>query len=588
MNDAVKTSPAAPRPSEAPAAAAGHAPQRDESGQIKETLISVIIAFVLAFVFRAFVIEAFVIPTGSMAPTLMGAHIRITSPESGYVWPVGPVYYFPAPAGQNPTPKPIQGTPGQQIIVNDPMTREELHLYGLPRRAGDRILVFKYLYSLYDPKRFDVVVFKAPHDPQTNYIKRLIGLPGDWVALVDGDVFIRRDPAQGTLPAGDTWVLPGWQIQRKDERVQRTVWQDVFSSEYQPLHQVRSVVGLESRTQDFRPPWRGGAGWAIDGRRSYEYTGPGPTSLVWDNLVSETGASPAWPVTDFYPYNQTGELSGQRTAFPVSDVSMSAGVQAVSGPVSLSAIVRARGHEFRADVRGTDVTLRMGALGPAGPDHRPAAPTTWTTLGIGTLPRAIEPGHVANIEFWHVDQSLQFWAEGKLIARGDYDWSPAERVERAVGATTAQIVEAQQTRGTNPLGNPGNYHQPEIRWEFDGGPVTLHRVGLKRDIHYQAGNFGMNSGKPPSEPSRATHPLTTMVLGPDHFFVCGDNSPSSLDARLWGPPEPWVAAEIDPTEGVVPRDLMIGRAFFVYFPSLIRGKSSSLPVPDFGRLRWIW
>jgi hypothetical protein len=113
--------------------------------------------------------------------------------------------------------------------------------------------------------------------------------------------------------------------------------------------------------------------------------------------------------------------------------------------------------------------------------------------------------------------------------------------------------------------------------------VTLHRVGLKRDIHYQAG-----TRRETGEAARATHPLTTMALGADHFFVCGDNSPSSLDARLWGPPDPWVAKEIDAAEGVVARDLMIGRAFFVYFPSLLRGKSTGLPVPDFGRMRWIW
>ncbi len=41
---------------------------------VKETIESIVVALILAFVFRAFVIEAFVIPTGSMAPTLYGAH----------------------------------------------------------------------------------------------------------------------------------------------------------------------------------------------------------------------------------------------------------------------------------------------------------------------------------------------------------------------------------------------------------------------------------------------------------------------------------------------------------------------------------
>jgi len=562
-------------------------PKDEPPGQVKEMLISVIIAFILAFVFRAFVIEAFVIPTGSMAPTLMGAHMRFQSAETGYNWAVGPRDYLDPATRQHPSP--LQGTIARKVYVHDPMTKEVIEAHGVARRAGDRILVFKYLYSIYDPKRFDVVVFKAPHDPQTNYIKRLIGLPGDWLALVDGDVFVRRPAPGETLPEGDTWSLPGWQIQRKPDRAQRAVWQDVFSSEYQPLHKVSSAVGMQTRTENFRSPWTTGedgkANWEIEGRASYTYTGSGPTSLVWDNLPQADGRQPYWPINDFYPYNESGELSIVRDPFAVCDLDMSAGIEPVSGPITLSAIIRARGHEFRADVAGTSVTLRMGALGAPGPDRRPAAPAEWKTLATGTLEHPIEPGSVTNIEFWHVDQTLQFWAGGKRVARGEYDWSPAHRIDRSLGISTRDVVEAYQSRGSNLLGTPDNYPQPEVRWEFQGGPFTLHRVGLKRDIFYQPGNM-----PPPRnhQPSRATHPLTTMVLGPDHFFTCGDNSPSSLDARLWGPPEPWVAAQIDTTEGVVPRDLMIGRAFFVYFPSLTGGPNSKLPAPDFGRLRWIW
>src|ERR1700722_3551027 len=53
-------------------------------GGVKDTIESILIAFILAFVFRAFVVEAFVIPTGSMAPTLMGAHMRFHCPDCGY------------------------------------------------------------------------------------------------------------------------------------------------------------------------------------------------------------------------------------------------------------------------------------------------------------------------------------------------------------------------------------------------------------------------------------------------------------------------------------------------------------------------
>src|SRR6478672_10381680 len=80
-----KAAPAAP--SGAAVAAARRAATSDE-GSAKETIESILVAFILAFIFRAFVVEAFVIPTGSMAPTLLGAHMRFTCPDCGYQFDV--------------------------------------------------------------------------------------------------------------------------------------------------------------------------------------------------------------------------------------------------------------------------------------------------------------------------------------------------------------------------------------------------------------------------------------------------------------------------------------------------------------------
>ena len=66
-----------------PASQAGAAAPKSTSGNIKETVESILVAFILAFIFRAFIVEAFVIPTGSMAPTLMGAHMQFTCSHCG-------------------------------------------------------------------------------------------------------------------------------------------------------------------------------------------------------------------------------------------------------------------------------------------------------------------------------------------------------------------------------------------------------------------------------------------------------------------------------------------------------------------------
>ena len=56
---------------------------------LRETVESIALAVILAFLFRAFVAEAFVIPTGSMAPTLMGQHKDVQCPECGYWYQAG-------------------------------------------------------------------------------------------------------------------------------------------------------------------------------------------------------------------------------------------------------------------------------------------------------------------------------------------------------------------------------------------------------------------------------------------------------------------------------------------------------------------
>ncbi|CAN0584607.1 unnamed protein product, partial [Laminaria digitata] len=192
----------------------------------------------LAFLFRGFVIEGFLIPTGSMAPTLMGKHLRMHSEQSGYDWAVGPWTYADPRSRSMPVRNQVD------IRVQDPMSGIPVQDTNRRLAAGDRVFVLKYLPWLHRPERWDVVVFKNPGTNE-NYIKRLVGLPGEQIAIVDGDIFSRPTIEGQTAGSGwEAWTQDDWRVQRKPERVQRTMLLDVFDSSHAPsgLGEYRSPL----------------------------------------------------------------------------------------------------------------------------------------------------------------------------------------------------------------------------------------------------------------------------------------------------------------------------------------------------------
>lgn len=56
--------------------------------------------------------------------------------------------------------------------------------------TGDRVFASRLHYLFTDPKRGDIVVFKFPDNEKLNYVKRVIGLPGETVEIKDGEVYV--------------------------------------------------------------------------------------------------------------------------------------------------------------------------------------------------------------------------------------------------------------------------------------------------------------------------------------------------------------------------------------------------------------
>jgi signal peptidase I len=107
-------------------------PATKKSGGALEYLVILLVSFALVFGFvRPFVMEAFWIPSGSMIPTL---------------------------------------------------------------EIGDRVLVNKFIYRFTDPSRGDIIVFESVDNSNEDLIKRVVGLPGDKIAVRGGKLFVNGEP----------------------------------------------------------------------------------------------------------------------------------------------------------------------------------------------------------------------------------------------------------------------------------------------------------------------------------------------------------------------------------------------------------
>src|SRR5688572_4331452 len=230
-------------------------PQKESS--VKETIESILVAFILAFIFRAFIVEAFVIPTGSMAPTLLGAHMRFTCSDCGYRFAAN----YSDQSGGDEIRIPHQSPHTYRVFCPNcgfrlPQRDPDNIANGTekpPVHYGDRILVLKYLYLFEEPQRWDVVVFKSPYEPEKwkyeqNYIKRLVGRPNESVLILDGDIYVGR-PNQAPHE---------YAIQTKPRYVQDALWRVIYDNDYVPQKLWRDG-------SKWQQPWtvRGGIGWRI-------------------------------------------------------------------------------------------------------------------------------------------------------------------------------------------------------------------------------------------------------------------------------------------------------------------------------------
>ena len=573
----------------------------------RETVESLVIAFTLALLFRAFEAEAFVIPTGSMAPTLMGRHKDLDCSECDFNFQAGAsreeddqshtlrtelgrvnreierlrrlaadssagvqqrdvaqqqVTDLEAPGGKLSVLQmrlagkmiasatcPNCGNVMKLIEGEGPSVTYDARY---PSYNGDRILVDKFAYDFREPNRWDVIVFKYPEGANTNYIKRLVGLPNELVSIAGGDIWTSRDGQPST-------------IARKPPHVMKAMLQVVHDSNFPAS--FMQTEGWPSAWTD----WADTSVWKSEKNRrqftatcsagqsaSLRYQRFNPTSDDWKEvrlgMGVRKGVTPEL-IKDFQAYNAisqgghwVGDLAVECTLESKSD----------SGLIVLDLVDGGQQHFCSIDL--ADGTANLVAASGV------TAVATTPIRGKGSW----------EVMFTNVDDELRLFVDKKLMPTATpVAWGSEIKKE----STRDPILEVVQPGSTVPsdLAPAGI----TVKAEDEPVAVVVSSIKILRDIFYiGAVGFGRRG-------EIRDEPILEFPLEADQFFVLGDNSAASKDGRLW----------ID--VHYVDRRLLLGRAISIVWPHMVpasRHVTVTLPVlgelrlpswPNFARMKFI-
>lgn len=521
--------------------------------QVLEFFVCLAVAVIL---FKAFLIEGYVITTGSMAPTLLGYHKQIVCPSCSYEFSLG-ISNGQAPARAVCPNCDFAGIETSSLLSND----------------GDQVLVIKSAYEFRWPRRWEVAVFRNPSNTNEAYVKRVVGLPGEEIQVRRGDVYVNGEIARKSLD-----VQRGLRILVHDHAHQPIAnesddWQPRWLGD-QPWWQPRAAgFAVDTRAEKDRPAqwaWLTYRHWI---RRGGKHTtklklAQWPSNVImpsasfdpvyYDEKTSELVCRGAMtqetreglrssskdrkfqaaieqlyteshiaPLTDFYAYNRqipgNGDSAIVRDLMLATTVDFKAGqgefrIEMNDGSEVYAWVFDTRQQQVRLHLRGSSAAVRTAPL--------PAKFTKETVL----------------LEMSLFDRQVMCVLDGKQVFE-PWELPPSPRGKTA----------------------------PRRQVRLGANGVRLHVLSLElfRDVYYTAdGGAETKTWELSDRPER------------QEFFVLGDNSPVSVDTRLWHP------------DVVLISQLFMGKPFLVHLPSRtaqlkLGNWQSRLRVPDFSRIRYI-
>ena len=340
----------------------------------RENIEAMTVAIVMAVMLKYFAVEAYQIPTGSMQPTLMG---------------------------------------------------QEFHDRG--RLAGeikDRILVDKLSFHLRDPERWEVVIFKYPLNRAQNFVKRLVGMPGEHFRVRYGDLWRRSNEQEP------------WQILRRPANVQRDQWKAIDLGE--PV---------------------GGEHWAVEGtpqgalrREGREVEAAGAAKLRF-------AAHGGGPILDTYTHGYPLGTQEAMAKFPefhasnehtVGDLRVSGRVRASEQLAALAIVLTEGTRSYRFEIPG------------------PAAPRAEARIGV----------QWARNEIYDPREST---VEAPRLAAGAWIEFAAQNLDDQLTLELGDVRLALEIE-------PATDQTAGVTLELVGGGAGLDDLQVWRDIYYTEGH----------------------------------------------------------------------------------------------------
>lgn len=581
---------------------------KPHDGGWRETIESLAMAVILALLFKGYVAEAFVIPTGSMAPTLQGRHKDVSCPECGYSYQTTASDELDR-AGFLTKQHVISGT---CPICRFTHTVDPIQNPNEGSFSGDRIIVSKFAYEVGDPKRWDVIVFKWPEDASQNYIKRLVGLPGEHLTISGGNVYTRAATA---APEADV-------IARKPPHKLQAMLQVVDDSRYQS--ESLQKAGWPAKWREWSESGASGGNWSSsDGGKSFDvkattgttwlrYRHLVPTYDDWQSITLQNRLPPdvdqrrGQLITDMYAYNTSFYIQGKDSipepgyydvdrnrvnlndipdrlksrngdqvfynpALPgpgvpcredalgshwVDDLSVEvvADIKSAQGSILLDLVRAGVHHRAEIDVQTGKATLnRVDSTGAAlsfvDKDGKDVPNPTASTSVKG-------PG-IFRLQLTNVDHEVMLFVDGNAVK---FDQPTTYDSDEIVAPQwTAKDALDLEPAGVGARGLDARISQLRILRDkyyiAVSGGYPFDYESLSSDPDYLQRVFSTpeewQSSKVFDPNNRNVNEYT---LADNQYFPMGDNSPYSSDGRYWHP------------QDYLTGDLLIGKALVIYWP----------------------